>query len=249
MRLRVGACSDVGRQRAENQDYALYRIVSDQPDANASCSLFLVADGVGGAAGGATASELAARTLAGHFPRDGGPDPTQTLASAILVANTAVSERAAAEPALHGMGTTVVVAVVRDDQFWMANAGDSRGYLIRDGRARQVTNDHSLVAEHVRQGGLTEAQAAVSPYRHVITRSLGHDGPLDVEGYGPEPLRVGDQLLLCSDGLTEVLDAPEIATLAGEHDDPDAAARALVAEANDRGGPDNITVVMVRVLA
>ena len=248
MRLRVGACTSPGRVRAENQDFLLYRVPTAEPDAERHCSLFVAADGVGGAVGGAVASKTAAETVAATFPRDGGEHPAAALVTAIEAANAAVAARAAAEPDLAGMATTMVIAVVRDGLVWMANVGDSRGYLIRDGLARQITEDHSIVAESVRAGRLTPAEAAVNPYRHVITRSLGADEPPEVDTFGPERLRPGDRLLLCSDGLTEMVDAPEIALLATKTD-VESAARALVEEANARGGPDNISVLLIAVEA
>jgi serine/threonine protein phosphatase PrpC len=246
MRLRVGACTSAGRQRPVNEDYLLYRIATAEPDAVRHCSLFVAADGVGGNAGGAIASELAARTVAEAFPRDGGTEPSARLAAAIAAADEAVTRRAAAEPSLAGMATTLVAAVVRDGRVWMANIGDSRGYIVRGGRAEQITEDHSLVEESVRAGTLSRAAAAASPYRHVITRSLGGRDPAVVDTFGPRRLQTGDRLLLCTDGLTETVMLDVIARLASRPD-PEDAARALVAEANKRGGPDNISVIVVAV--
>jgi serine/threonine protein phosphatase PrpC len=246
VRLRVGACSDVGRRRTENQDYLLYRLATDEPDAHTHCSLFVTADGVGGAVGGAVASELAARTVAHALPGDGGDDPGGALRAAVEAADEAVKRRAS-DPALTGMATTLVAALVRDGQYWLANVGDSRAYLIREGEARQITLDHSLVAESVRAGWLTSEQAIISPYRHVITRSIGGQEPAQVDIFGPEPLQVGDRLLLCTDGLTETLSDREIARFTG-HADPEEAAIALVDAANERGGPDNTSVIVVAVV-
>lgn len=246
MRLQVGAWTDAGRRRPENQDFLLYRIATLEPDAERHSSLFVAADGVGGAVGGAVASKLAAETVAQRFPRDGGQDPAACLVAAVRAADAAVTARIATEPALRGMGTTLVCAVVRDGRFWMANVGDSRGYMVRDGVASQVTEDHSLVAESVRAGTLTEELAAVSPYRHVITRSLGA-GDAEVDTFGPQPLRVGDRLILCTDGLTETLESHELARLCRDGN-PEHAARALVAEANARGGPDNVSVIVIAAI-
>ena len=247
MRLRVGACTNAGRQRPENEDYLLYRIATAEPDAARHCSLFVAADGVGGNAGGAIASELAAKTVAAAFPRDGGTEPSARLAAAIAAADEAVKRRAAAESSLTGMATTLVAAVVRDGLVWMANVGDSRGYLVHDGYAEQITEDHSLVEESVRAGTLSRAAAAVSPYRHVITRSLGGREPAVVDTFGPHRLATADRLLLCTDGLTEMVMPPVIARLAARPE-PEDAARALVAEANKNGGADNISVIVVAVV-
>ena len=246
MRLRVGACTSPGQLRPENQDFLLYRIPVLEPDAERHCSLFVAADGVGGAVGGAVASKLAAEAIARTVPRQGGPDPAATLATAMRAANEAVAARAAEDRSLKGMATTLVAALVRDGQAWLVNVGDSRAYLIRDGEAAQVTLDHSLVAEAVRGGSMSAAEAESSPYRHVITRSLGHEA-VEADTFGPLPLQPGDRLLLCTDGLTETMNAAEIAPVAGRGDVADAA-RALVDEANRRGGPDNISVLLVAVV-
>lgn len=248
MRLRVGACTDAGRQRSDNQDYLLYRVRTAEPDAVADASLFIAADGVGGAAGGACASRLAACVAAAVFPRDGGTDPAASFAHAVNVADRAVTLTARKDATLKGMATTLVAAFVREGVFWIANVGDSRGYLIRGGVARQVTEDHSLVAERVRAGTLSEAQAAVSAHRHYITRSIGTGEDVETDVFGPYALEPGDRLLLCTDGLTETMDAAEIAALALAAD-PEDAARALVDAANAHGGPDNISVLIVMASA
>ena len=247
MRLRVGAHTSAGRQRPANEDFLLYRIATVEPDAVRVCSLFLAADGVGGTVGGAVASKLAAETVAAAFPRDGGTDPAAALVEAVHAADAAVAARAAAESELAGMATTLVAAAVRDGQVWMVNVGDSRGYLLRDGVACQVTEDHSLVAEAVRVGRLTPAAAAVHPYRHIITRTIGSGRRSEVDRFGPLPLRPGDRLLLCTDGLTETVAEDEIARLAAGTN-PQRAAERLVAAANRRGGPDNISVIVVGVV-
>lgn len=245
MKLTVGAATSAGRMRPDNQDYLLYRITTIEPDAERDCSLFIAADGVGGAVGGAAASRLAAEVVADQFPRRGGTDPGKDLVTAIRAAGRAVAERQELEPSLRGMATTLVAAVVRGGRFWMANVGDSRGYVIRDGVARQLTQDHSYVADRVRTGELTPAAAAVHPYRHMITRSLGFDADdVEVDLFGPRPLLDGDRLLLCTDGLTEMLDDDQIGRIAAQPD-TETAARLLVEAANQRGGPDNISVILV----
>ncbi|MGD9892170.1 MAG: protein phosphatase 2C domain-containing protein [Dehalococcoidia bacterium] len=248
MRLHVGASTSAGQLRADNQDFLLYRIASLEPDAARDCSLFVAADGVGGAAGGAIASEVTAETIAARFPRRGGADPAAAMIRAIRAAERAVAERASVDPALSEMATTLVVAVVRDNTLLMANVGDSRGYLIRGSEARRITEDHSFVEEEVRAGRMSAAAAAVSPYRHVITRSInGVDEDVEVDIFGPLPLELGDRILLCTDGLTETMADDEIAGLA-QPDDAEAAAQALVDEANRRGGPDNVSVLLVAVV-
>jgi serine/threonine protein phosphatase PrpC len=248
MRLHVGASTSTGQLRSNNQDFLLYRIASVEPDTSRDCSLFVAADGVGGAAGGAIASEVTAVTIASRFPRRGGADLAASLLRAIRAAERAVTERAAVDPGLAAMATTLVAAVVRDDKLLMANVGDSRGYLIRGGDVRRITEDHSFVQEEVRAGRMTAAAAAVSPYRHVITRSInGVDDVVEIDTFGPIPLEPGDHILLCTDGLTETMEDDEIAHIALQGD-PEASAQALVDEANERGGPDNVSVLLVAVV-
>jgi serine/threonine protein phosphatase PrpC len=244
MRLRVGARTSAGRHRADNQDYLLYRTVRAEPDAERDCSLFLAADGVGGAAGGAVASRLAAEATARSFPRDGGENPAASLVSAIQAAGPVIVE-AARGPGLEHMATTMVAAVVRGGACWLANVGDSRGYIFRDGSILAVTLDHSYVAEEVRAGRLSEEVAAGHPYRHVITRSLNGSGePVEVDTFGPITLQKGDRIVLCTDGLTETVPDEEIPrVMAGL--DAEEAAQSLVDEANRRGGPDNVSVIVV----
>ena len=247
MRLRVGVRTSAGRHRSDNQDYLLYRIARREPDAERDCSLFITADGVGGAAGGAVASRLAAEAAAANFPRGGGDDPAAALVSAINAAGPVIVEASRA-PGMEQMATTMVAAVVRDGACWLANVGDSRGYLFRDGSILAVTLDHSYVAEEVRAGRLTAAAAEIHPYRHVITRSLNGSGePVEVDTFGPFPLRPGDRILLCSDGLTETVADEELAGMLAVLD-AEGAAQALVDEANRRGGPDNISVIVVLVV-
>jgi protein phosphatase len=144
----------------------------------------------------------------------------------------------------------LVVAVVREGQCWIANVGDSRGYLVRDASARRITEDHSYVAEEVRTGRMSVADAAVSPYRHVITRSINASGdPVLPDIFGPFPLETGDRILLCTDGLTETMEDDEIPQFVGSADaDAETEAASLVEEANRRGGPDNISVLLVAVI-
>jgi serine/threonine protein phosphatase PrpC len=248
MRLRVGACTSAGRLRADNQDYLLYRIARVEPDAERDFSLFVAADGVGGAAGGGIASRLAAETLSDFVPRHGGDDPAAAIVHAVQAAGQSVSNEAAADPGLAMMATTLVVAAVRDGRVWFANVGDSRAYFMQDGAIRRVTDDHSYVAEEVRAGRMTAAAAAVSPYRHVITRSINGAGErIEVDTFGPFALKPGDRILLCTDGLTETMEDDEIAATA-TRGDAETAPQRLVDEANRRGGPDNVSVLLVEVV-
>ncbi len=226
--------TDPGRRRRHNED----AFVCEPP-------LFAIADGMGGAQAGELASRLAAAAVGRGEASDlTGGDRVVAL---IEAANRSVYERAAGDQSVSGMGTTMTAALVEDDQVWIGHVGDSRAYLLRDGGLEQVTEDHSLVAELVRSGRLTPDEAGEHPHRSVITRALGTDPDVAVDVM-PVPTQPGDVFVLCSDGLTTMVDDDAILELLVQHgDDLDAAARALVARANDAGGEDNITVVLFEV--
>ncbi|MGH9101761.1 MAG: Stp1/IreP family PP2C-type Ser/Thr phosphatase, partial [Acidimicrobiales bacterium] len=235
--VRWGVATDVGRVRTTNQDRAL-----------AAATLFAVADGMGGHQGGEVAAELAVRTLGDRFFQD----PTESgLREAVRAANAAVWERGQADAALRGMGTTLTaVAVVGDppeERLELVNVGDSRTYLLRGDRLLQLTNDHSLVEEMVRNGEISPAEAAVHPGRHILTRAIGERPDVDIDAWLLVPA-TGDRLLLCSDGLINEVQDREMAELVRRSRDPQGASEALVARATDNGGSDNITVVVVEVV-
>ena len=238
MRLSSFAGSDVGRARSGNEDsYFCGRTV------------FAVADGLGGHQGGEVASAAAVAPLAALDGRELATptEAAEALAAAIQEANSAILDRAAGDPSLWGMGTTVTAAAVAGDHLQLAHVGDSRAYLLRDGAFDQVTTDHTVVGELVRRGRLTAAQAAVHPERSILTRAVGLDPRIPVDTPDPIDLRPGDQLLLCSDGLTEAVPDPGVAEILSAQPDGHAACQALIDTANDNGGPDNITVVLLRV--
>jgi len=236
--VRSGSATNVGRVRTSNQDLSLEEGI-----------LFAVADGMGGHVGGEVAARTAIDALKSAFLRD----PSLTgLREAVVEANSAVWEQGQAQIELRGMGTTLTaVALVAGedgrDVIALANVGDSRAYVWSKGRIVQVTVDHSLAEEKYRQGELTEAEAAVHPQRHILTRALGVSSSVDVDMWKLQ-LGVGDKILLCSDGLTNEVGVDEIATVLGSIADPAEAAQALVDAANEHGGSDNITVVVVEVL-
>ncbi len=238
MKLRWAAQTDVGRRRKGNEDcYAL------APD----LGLFLVADGMGGHAAGQVASEIAAQASVNALRTlvDASASLTEKLRIAVAAANREIIEETVRKPELSGMGTTLVGLLAVPDRIGLAHVGDSRGYLVRDGQIRQLTHDHSLVAELVRREEISETAARGHPHRHVLTRALGvrRTVEADFAELGPA---IGDTFVLCSDGLTGHVQDDEIAeTVAGEPDLEAAAAR-LVATANNRGGEDNITVVLIR---
>jgi PPM family protein phosphatase len=208
--------------------------------------LFAVADGMGGAQAGEVASRLAAEALRDDGGDGSGEDRVNEL---VQTANRRVYERATADAAASGMGTTVTVALVGDDQVTIGHVGDSRAYLIRGGELTQLTEDHSLVGELIRSGKLSREEAESHPQRSVITRALGTDPDVDVDVFGV-PAEPGDLFLLCSDGLTTMVGDGAILGVVEQHaDDLDAAARALVGTANRGGGEDNITVVFFEIAA
>ena len=238
MRLSSFAGTDVGRARSGNEDsYFCGRTV------------FAVADGLGGHQGGEVASAAAVEPLAALDGREfaGAGEAAEALAAAIREGNAAILERAAGDPGLWGMGTTVTAAALAGERhLQLAHVGDSRAYLLRDGSLEQLTTDHTVVGELVRRGRLTPEQAAIHPERSILTRAVGLDPRVPVDTPDPVELRDGDQVLLCSDGLTEAVDDDRIAELLSAGADGEAACRSLIDAANGAGGPDNITVVLLR---
>src|SRR5262245_45069821 len=233
MRLLTTALTDVGRVRAANEDSF---VIDDDS------GVFAVADGMGGHQAGEVASATAIAALQSGLG-DGRP-----IDEAIVDANTAVVERAAGDPALRGMGTTLTAAVLGDDQVLViGHVGDSRAYLLRGDASDQLTVDHSVVAELIAAGQLTEAEAEIDPRRAMITRALGIDIDVEVDVITVD-LTVGDRLLFCSDGLTTMLRDDAIADVLGTETDRARAAQELVEAANDAGGVDNITVLLIDVV-
>ncbi len=242
MRLAAGSATDTGRTRTANEDSIL---VID--------GLYAVADGMGGHRGGAEASSSALDALA-HALSDaiGSGLPTvQQLLTATLVANADVFSRSLDDRSLAGMGTTLVVLapVLHDTQtaLGIVNVGDSRIYVRADGELHQVSEDHSLVETMIRTGQISAEEGAVHPRRNVVTRALGIEPSVDADAWVISP-RVGDRYLLCSDGLMNELTDPEISSVLGRLTDPSEAAFELVRLANEAGGRDNISVVIVDVL-
>jgi PPM family protein phosphatase len=228
--MRIGVSTHPGRRRRHNED----SYVIEPP-------LFAVADGMGGAKAGEVASGLAAAAL-----KEGGGDGSsgeERVEELIREANRRVFRRANEDREASGMGTTMTVALVESDRVIFGHVGDSRAYLIREGRIEQLTDDHSLVAELVRSGRLTPEEAETHPQRSVITRAVGTESDVDVDTFTIEPTP-GDLFLICSDGLTDMVDDDAIIRAVEKHrDNLDEAAKALVGAANRGGGEDNITVV------
>jgi PPM family protein phosphatase len=235
----VGAyavASDTGRRRRRNED----NYVVAPP-------LFAVADGMGGAQAGEVASRLAASALEGEG--SDGLHGLERIDALIQEANRRIYDRASTDPAASGMGTTMTVALVEGMTVALGHVGDSRAYLVRGEQMEQLTDDHSLVNELLKSGRLSEEEAHVHPQRSVITRAVGTDPDVDVDGFSIEA-EEGDVFLLCSDGLTDMVEDEEILELVHEHrDDLEKAVKALVSAANRGGGEDNITAVAFRISA
>ena len=258
--LRAGGATDVGRLRTINQDS--FVLLPDR-------DLFIVADGMGGHQGGEVASRLAIETLQVAYQ-----DPTaEALEEAIAVANHRIRNEGDADPDLRGMGTTVVALALLADEpatgdgdgdgdgdgtaaadhpappsrLLVANVGDSRGYLYRDDALVQLTEDHSVVADLVRDGRITAEEAEVHPQRNIVTRVLGVYESVEVDLWPVDPVR-GDRFLLCSDGLFNEVGADQICSVLRRLADPNEASAELIRLANEGGGRDNITAVVLDVV-
>lgn len=251
MRIVSGGVTDLGRVRSNNED--CFRIVE-------SLNLFVLSDGMGGEAHGEVASALAVETIVKHC-MDAGTDASATLVgnmepiwsektkrltSAVHLANKSIYESAETNPDQHGMGATLTAAWIDGSKLSIAHVGDSRAYLLRSGTLQQLTSDHSLVAEQVRRGILTAAEAEESEMQSVLLRALGAVPDIEVDTE-EHILFARDILMLCCDGLTRMVTEPEIAGTLQAEPDPTRAAEKLVALANERGGVDNITVIVIRV--
>jgi serine/threonine protein phosphatase PrpC len=228
--------SDTGKKRRRNED----SYVVAPP-------LFAVADGMGGAQAGEVASKLAAAAL--EDTDSGSSSGQERVVSLIQEANRRVYARANTDPATSGMGTTMTVALVEGQVVTIGHVGDSRAYLVRAGRLEQLTEDHSLVNELLKSGKLSPQEAETHPQRSVITRAVGTDPDVDVDAFTVDALE-GDVFLLCSDGLTDMVDDEGILDVVERyHDDLDRVAKSLVSAANRGGGEDNITVIAFTMTA
>jgi protein phosphatase len=252
VRLEASGATDVGRRRAHNEDILgllpeAYRAIADQRG-----YLFAVADGMGGMEKGEVASRVAVDALFATYydsSPESAPDlpPAAALLAGFNAANAAVYQESCALAA-GAMGTTLVACVILDGMAIVGNVGDSRAYLLRGGDLVQITHDHSLVADQVRDGIMTPAEARVSPYRNIITRAVGHEPQVVCDRFQVGPLQPRDLFLLCSDGLHGMLEDDELLRLA-QQDDLRQIVHDYIAAANARGGVDNITCLLVRVLA
>jgi len=250
MRTLHSAKSDVGLKRTHNEDRFL---------ADASLGLYVVCDGMGGGNAGEVASMMAIESVHAHLSAirvdaDSSPNipdanlslATHRLATAVRAANEAIHRASWANHAYAGMGTTIIAVLLSNDLLSIAHVGDSRLYLIRNGIIDPLTADHSWVAEQVRQGLLTEEEAERSPKRNIVTRALGVEHTVEVE-VGEIPVRHGDRFLLCSDGLTRGVRPADILRTIEDTDDMSVTAERLLAMANDAGGDDNTTVLLLNM--
>jgi protein phosphatase len=251
VQIASGGVTDVGRVRTNNED--CFRIVT-------SLNLFVLSDGMGGEAHGEIASAMAVETVVKHCvdaeanpaarvlgaTQPGWSANTKRLSTSLHLANRCIFKSAEEHAEQHGMGATLTAAWINGSKLSIAHVGDSRAYLLRGGSLLQLTRDHSLVAEQVRRGMLTVAEAEESEMQSVLLRALGAQEEIEVDAEEHQ-LFPRDILILCSDGLTRMVTEPEIAGVLQAERDPTRAAQELVSIANDRGGPDNITVVIIRV--
>jgi serine/threonine protein phosphatase PrpC len=238
---RVAAATDTGCKRSENQDN--YWVSPDN-------RVFVVADGMGGERGGATASLLTVKAVEKLWNEEK-PDGSQAelieqwLIQAVSSANSSVWATSAADPAVHGMGTTIVVAVQSDDaHLYIAHVGDSRAYMIREGKAIVLTQDHSVVMELLLQGKISQEQYRTSPFRNYITRCIGHNNKVEIDKT-PVEVQANDRIILCTDGLPTVLQDEDIGAIGQRYDVADEICKQLVDETLLGGAPDNVTVVVI----
>jgi serine/threonine protein phosphatase PrpC len=240
MKISCAGNTDVGVVRSGNEDSFLL---------NCAGGLFIVADGMGGHAAGEVASEMAVQIVAkelGSLRGLSDAESASRMRSAIRKANAAIFERTLAEHDKRGMGTTTTVMVLFSRRYLIGQVGDSRAYLLREGDLLQLTKDHSYVQEQVDAGLLTPEQARTHPYSNVITRCVGANEDVAPDIYFGN-LERGDVVLLASDGLTGMLEDQQLATIMGAEENPETCVNKMIADANRRGGLDNITAIVVRV--
>jgi PPM family protein phosphatase len=254
--------TDVGRTREHNEDAFVVADLSSnnatlQPDVRthatgAKGTLFMVADGMGGAAAGEIASAMAVDIVLGHLRSHwitdqgaGGESFVRAIKQATKAANEQINGYALAHPEYRGMGTTATIAGLLGDTLYLAQVGDSRAYLVRNGVARQITKDQSLMQKLIEAGELTEEEAEHSERRNIILQALGPEPSIKVD-LTHQRVRRGDTLVLCSDGLSGQVSKDDIASIVSEESDLTNACRRLIDRANENGGPDNITVIVAR---
>ena len=243
----VGQASHTGLLREDNQDALLFYEPEETQRLEMQGRLLVVADGVGGHPGGQMAALTAVDSINESYSKSDGSDPARALRVAFAAANRAIHEKSRETKGLLGMGTTCTAVVIRGKEAYVAHVGDSRAYLLRAGKLTQLTKDHSAAWTLLEQGKITKEEYERHPKSRVIKRSLGFQSRVSVDlSTRPIPVKPGDLFLLCSDGLTGVVPEEEITQTADQFP-PQEACRKLVVKANQRGGPDNITVQIARV--
>lgn len=241
--IRSFAITDIGKKRKLNQDYVY---VSETPIGNLP-NLFIVADGMGGHKAGDYASKCTVETITREVRGCFEKNPIRILSKAIRIANDQIRQKAEEDESLLGMGTTVVAATCLGHYLQVANVGDSRLYIVGS-EIRQITTDHSLVEEMVRMGGIDRKAARNHPDKNIITRAIGALDTVEIDFFYEE-LKPGELVLLCSDGLTNMLEDEEIGAILKEPVSMEEKAQRLIEAANDNGGKDNITVIIIDVFA
>ncbi len=242
--LKTASLSDPGIRRAMNQDmvYSSELPVGNLPD------LFMVADGMGGHKAGDYASRCAVDTIVRSVMEDAQTDQEEIIRKAISVANEEILEKSTEDPNYEGMGTTLVACTIAENLMKVANVGDSRLYLLREHKITQITEDHSLVQEMVRLGKIDQENARNHPKKNIITKAVGVMPEVEAD-YFDVPLQKGDEILLCSDGLSNMLEDEEIRMIMEAGRDITEQAEALVRAANNNGGKDNISVIVIEPFA
>jgi PPM family protein phosphatase len=247
-RLNVAQRTDTGRTRANNQDQLVVVVPEDQQLLEDKGALFVVADGLGGHNRGEVASALTVQQVKETYYKDNNNDIPVALQDAIKQANTTVYQANQKEQSgdadTFGMGATCVAAVLHDQMLYAANVGDSRIYVLREGNLRQITRDHSVVAQLVEQGEITAAEARTHEKRNQIYRALGA-AEVEVDVFS-EPTQEGDTIVLCTDGLWDVLEEKELSSIISQYS-PDESVQHLIARVNESGGPDNVTAIVVHL--
>ena len=238
--MQAQALTDIGRKRKVNQDY----IFESTGPVGAFPNLFIVADGMGGHKAGDFASRYLTETMVGFVSRTQNTSIVRVLRNAINLSNTMIYQKSHSDEALAGMGSTLVAAVIRDGVLTVANVGDSRLYVIRDG-ITQVTRDHSYVEELVAKGRITRDSEEYRRQKNIITRAVGTDETVRAD-YFEVDLQPGDHILLCSDGLSNMVDDDTILAIISGHGSLQYKTRTLVTAANNNGGNDNIAVILIK---
>ncbi len=240
--IEVGNLTDIGKRRKHNEDYyGFFRLGEDE-------FLAIVADGMGGHASGEIASRMAVEIIQEVYAKERAEQEVlDSLKSAFEVANFSILQKSLEQDQLNGMGTTATVLVIKEDQTFVGHMGDSRAYLFRDAAVNQLTKDHSMVNRMVEQGLLSKEEAEHHPQRNVIYKALGVNRDADLELIGPLPVYLNDIFLLCSDGLTNLVTDDEMLKIV-KKESPQKACEKLIQLANKRGGDDNITIQILKMV-